>query len=186
MRKISVRRSVNYDSQRHKIQIGSTKRSKIRIVDYGDSLSEILSNARRNRVTNELQYGDRYHGCFYKEVREKTRTYYEYYHLDKSEHIPGDYHEIDFICRRKNGILVRPGMIKTLCWNLARKLPEFENFHFHVLRHTYTTNLLAGGAKPKDVQELLGHSSIYTTMNIYAHATRESKRVAARLLDKSI
>ena len=29
-------------------------------------------------------------------------------------------------------------------------------------------NLLSSGAKPKDVQELLGHSDVSTTMNIYA------------------
>ena len=57
-------------------------------------------------------------------------------------------------------------------------------FHFHTLRHTYTTNLLSNGAQPKDVQELLGHSDVSTTMNVYAHATREAKRTSARLLDK--
>ena len=44
----------------------------------------------------------------------------------------------------------------------------------YMLRHTYTSNLLSGGAKPTDVQELLGHSDVNTTMSIYAHATREA------------
>ena len=57
-------------------------------------------------------------------------------------------------------------------------------FHFHTLRHTYTNNLLSNGAQPKDVQELLGHSDVSTTMNVYAHATREAKQNFARLLDK--
>ena len=55
-----------------------------------------------------------------------------------------------------------------------------------MLRHTYTSNLLSNGAAPKDVQELLGHADVSTTMNIYAHATREAKRTSARLLDKVI
>ena len=38
--------------------------------------------------------------------------------------------------------------------------------------------------RPKDVQELLGHSDVSTIMNVYAHATREAKRTSARLLDK--
>ena len=38
----------------------------------------------------------------------------------------------------------------------------------------------------KDVQELLGHADVSTTMNIYAHATREAKRTSARLLDKVV
>lgn len=55
-----------------------------------------------------------------------------------------------------------------------------------MLRHTFTSNLLSNGAAPKDVQELLGHADVSTTMNIYAHATRESKRTSARLLDKVV
>ncbi len=47
-------------------------------------------------------------------------------------------------------------------------------------------NLLANGAAPKEVQELLGHVDVSTTMNIYAHATREAKRSSVRLLDKVV
>ena len=55
-----------------------------------------------------------------------------------------------------------------------------------------TTPVLEGydavvvGAAPKDVQELLGHSDVSTTMNVYAHSTREAKRTSARLLDKVV
>ena len=59
-------------------------------------------------------------------------------------------------------------------------------FRFHDLRHTFTSNLLSNGAAPKDVQELLGHSDVSTTMNIYAHSTWEAKRTSARLLDKVV
>lgn len=55
-----------------------------------------------------------------------------------------------------------------------------------MLHHTFTSNLLSDEAAPKDVQELLGHSDVSTTMNIYAHATREEKRSSARLLDKVV
>ena len=36
----------------------------------------------------------------------------------------------------------------------------------------------------QDVQELLGHSDVSTTMNVYAHSTRKAERESARLLDK--
>ena len=60
------------------------------------------------------------------------------------------------------------------------------HIRFHDLHHTYTTNLLSNGAQPKDVQELLGHSDVSTTINVYAHATREAKRESAKLLDKVV
>jgi integrase len=41
--------------------------------------------------------------------------------------------------------------------------------HFHDLRHSAATLLLSMGASPKAVQELLGHSQISMTMNIYSH-----------------
>ena len=40
--------------------------------------------------------------------------------------------------------------------------------------------------KRQDVQELLGHSDVSTTMNVYAHANLEGKRNSARLLDKVV
>ena len=70
--------------------------------------------------------------------------------------------------------------------NIKKALEGFEGFHFHQLRHTYTSNLLANGAAPKDVQELLGHSDVSTTMNVYAHSTRDAKRKSVRLLDKVV
>ena len=178
-----VRRSVTYDTQRHKIQIGTTKRAKKRVVDFGDNLTRILIEAYRLQSENEAKYGALYNHCFYKKVRDNTRTYFEYYHFDGNTKVTADYHEINFVCRHEDGTLVRPGSLSSLCWHLAKTLPGYERFHFHVLRHTYTTNLIAKGAKPKDVQELLGHSDVSTTMNIYAHTTRESKRESARLLD---
>jgi integrase len=43
---------------------------------------------------------------------------------------------------------------------------------FHNLRHSYATILLTRGVNPKVVQELLGHSTIGTTMDIYSHVTQ--------------
>ncbi len=43
------------------------------------------------------------------------------------------------------------------------------DIRFHDLRHSAATLLLALGVHPKIVQEILGHSNIAMTMNIYSH-----------------
>ena len=47
----------------------------------------------------------------------------------------------------------------------------------HNFRHEHTTTLLENGAYIKDVQERLGHKSAQTTLNIYAHASKDKRRV---------
>jgi len=43
------------------------------------------------------------------------------------------------------------------------------HLRFHDLRHSAATILLTMGVHPKVVQELLGHSQISMTMDIYSH-----------------
>ena len=53
---------------------------------------------------------------------------------------------------------------------------------FHDLRHAYATLLIEAGADLYVVSRGLGHSSIATTANIYAHLSdRMRQRVAERM-----
>lgn len=50
------------------------------------------------------------------------------------------------------------------------------HFSCHTLRHTFTTRLIESGMNPKIVQNVLGHSDIQTTLNIYADVTDQFKQ----------
>jgi integrase len=52
------------------------------------------------------------------------------------------------------------------------------NISWHTFRHTYSCLLHANGEDPKVVQELLRHSSIKVTMDIYTQAVTSAKRKA--------
>lgn len=48
--------------------------------------------------------------------------------------------------------------------------------NFHCLRHSFATRLVQNGADYKCVSELLGHTNINTTMNMYVHPDLRQKR----------
>ena len=54
---------------------------------------------------------------------------------------------------------------------------------FHDLRHTAATLLLKAGVHPKVVSEMLGHSTIAITLDIYSHAMPDMQREAAGAME---
>ncbi len=49
---------------------------------------------------------------------------------------------------------------------------------FHAIRHTFATRALELGVDIKTLSEMLGHSSVSITLNIYAHSLMEQKKIA--------
>lgn len=53
--------------------------------------------------------------------------------------------------------------------NTENPAQTFEVFTPHCLRHTFATNCIAKGMRPKTLQKLLGHNSLQMTMDLYCH-----------------
>lgn len=60
------------------------------------------------------------------------------------------------------------------------------NIRFHDLRHSAATLLLSLGIHPKVVQELLGHTQISITMDVYSHVLPGMQQDAMRQLDAAL
>lgn len=176
---LTIRRSIRYDGSKRKYIIGPTKRKKVRVVDFGDTLVEIFRNARKEQLKNRMQYEELYHTNYYKEVKEKNRVYYEYYCLDRTQEVPADYKEISFVCLRPDGSLELPSTLGIVCRSVSKKLEGFEDFHFHQLRHTFATLSLKYGVDVKTLSGALGHYDAGFTLSTYTHATEGMKRSAA-------
>jgi integrase len=54
---------------------------------------------------------------------------------------------------------------------------------FHDMRHACASLLIAQGVHPRVVMEVLGHSQIGITMNLYSHVLPEAQRQAAAQMD---
>jgi integrase len=63
---------------------------------------------------------------------------------------------------------------------------ELPNLRFHDLRHSCETQLVAQGTHPREVMEILGHSTITLTMNTYAHVMPQAKRTALDALSGTL
>jgi integrase/recombinase XerD len=74
--------------------------------------------------------------------------------------------------------LSRMGLWKVLA-GYARAAGLGDKVSPHVLRHSFATHLLAGGADLRVVQELLGHASV-TTTQVYTEVDREHLREVHR------
>lgn len=64
-----------------------------------------------------------------------------------------------------------------------RKAVLIPHFSCHHLRHTFCARFCESEANMKLVQEVMGHSDITTTMDIYAELSNQKKKEAFKLLD---
>jgi integrase/recombinase XerD len=77
----------------------------------------------------------------------------------------------------RGGALTRAGAFLILR-RLAEKAGlEPERIHPHLLRHSFATHLLEGGADLRSVQEMLGHADLSTT-ELYTHVSDARRRDA--------
>jgi len=89
-------------------------------------------------------------------------------HLDRR-------HRPELFLNAQGGPLTRAGAFLILRRRAAKAGLDPTRVHPHLLRHSFATHLLEGGADLRSVQEMLGHADLSTT-ELYTHVSDRRRR----------
>lgn len=77
----------------------------------------------------------------------------------------------------KNETPIDPRTFQKLYKRILQRA-EVKDRKFHAIRHTFATRALELGVDIKTLSEILGHSNVSITLNVYAHSLMEQKKIA--------
>lgn len=101
--------------------------------------------------------------------------------LSRLKSVRGNISEDAFILTGLNTRPMEPRTMQYRFYSFQKKL-GLRPQGFHTLRHTFATRCVECGMDAKSLSELLGHSNIKTTLQMYVHPSMEQKR---QYLEKS-
>jgi integrase/recombinase XerD len=84
-------------------------------------------------------------------------------------------HRPELFLNAQGGPLTRAGVFLILRKIAGKAGLDPERVHPHLLRHSFATHLLEGGADLRSVQEMLGHADLATT-ELYTHVSDRRRR----------
>jgi integrase/recombinase XerD len=130
-------------------------------VDLGNRLVRALGKGGKERV---VPLG--------REAAEALRRYLSHGrpYLDRR-------HRPELFLNAQGGALTRAGAFLILRRLAERASLDPQRVHPHLLRHSFATHLLEGGADLRSVQEMLGHADLATT-EVYTHVSDRRRRDA--------
>ena len=159
--------------------------SSYRSIKIGDELLNALIAYKELQEKSESEYGEFYVKHYLKEEKlTNGRTKYRII-SQTDESGPCSYPRVHLVCVKENGEFRGTVPMKYVA-KIAKTEMGFEDFHFHMLRHTHATVLVSNTdeLQIKDISERLGHSSIKTTMDTYVSNTDEMRVKSMEVFEK--
>lgn len=159
--------------------------SSYRSIKIGPELVNALTAYKELQENFESEYGEFYVKHYLKEEKlANGRT--EYRIISQSDEAGlCPYPRVKLVCVKESGEFRGTAPIKYV-GKVVRTEMGFEDFHFHMLRHTHATVLVSNTdeLQIKDISERLGHSSIKTTMDTYVTNTDEMRVKSMEVFEK--
>ena len=133
-----------------------TTNLKIGDIDFEMALVRTMGKGRKERIVPLGDYA--------------LKALYIYIYEYRNQLLIKGWNEYLFINNHGTN-LTRQAIFKMI-QSLAKEKGIETSFSPHTLRHSFATHLLQNGANLRDIQEMLGHSSLSTTQ-IYTHVSTE-------------
>lgn len=91
-----------------------------------------------------------------------------------------------YIFATANGTAISPTNFRKYWQRLLKDAELPADKHFHSLRHTHATKLIAAGVPIPNVSRRLGHSNITTTLNTYVHSDDSAEKLLQKVVTSMV
>ena len=103
----------------------------------------------------------------------------------EKEMFSNDWMDTEFVFKDEYGNYYNPSRLSRQ-WVLFQKKHNLKHIRLHDLRHTCATYLLSHNVPIATVSKKLGHSNIYTTLDVYTHSVDSDDIEASNLLNNMV
>lgn len=103
----------------------------------------------------------------------------------EKEIFSNDWMDTEFVFKDEYGNYYNPSRLSRQ-WVLFQKKHNLKHIRLHDLRHTCATYLLSHNVPIATVSKKLGHSNIYTTLDVYTHSVDSDDIEASNLLNNMV
>ena len=106
--------------------------------------------------------------------------------LEEMERMSSLYQPGGLIFATEAGTIINPSNLRNRSFKPLLRRAGLRQIRFHDLRHTCATLLLSKNINVKVVSEMLGHSSISVTLDIYSHLLPDMQEKAVKALEEML
>jgi integrase len=106
--------------------------------------------------------------------------------VEQIEYLGDLYEDRGLVFTSHSGAPIGPSNLRQRSFLPLLHRAGLPQIRFHDLRHTAATLLLGQGTPPRYVQDMLGHSTVSITLDLYSHVLPSMGDQTARAMEKAL